>query len=131
MKRAFPVSQILRFGLVGGAAAGVHVSVFLIAVERCSVDALWANFGAWVVAFIFSFSGHFYWTFDNARSDHGRSAAETLPRFLAVSLLGLMLNSLVVVVVELVALPYGFAAILMATLVPGITFGVSRAWAFR
>ncbi len=64
-------------------------------------------------------------------AEHRRPATETVPRFLAGSLLGLMLNSLVVVIVSLAELPSGFAAILMATLVPGILLGVNRGWAFR
>ena len=125
------MAQGFRFGLVGGIATGTHVAVFIALIEGLQVRPLMANFVAWIVAFSASFLGHYYWTFRDAHSGHGRSARGTVPRFFLVSLLGLGLNTvIVIVIVDMAHLPYGAAAVLMATLVPGMLFIVSKIWAF-
>ena len=122
------IHQAYRFGIVGGVATATHVAVFVTLIQTLQAQPILANFLAWVTAFSVSFVGHYYWTF---RATKRRSANSTLPRFVLVSLFGLALNTFVVmVVVDLAHEPYGWAAVLMATVVPTAVFVVSKYWAF-
>ena len=81
---------------------------------------------------LISFLGHFHWTFRSQTADRGwRQQRTALVRFAMVALTGFTLNSLaVVLVVNLLALPYQYALILMVSIVPLIVFGLSKFWAF-
>ncbi|MCI0723590.1 MAG: GtrA family protein [Acidobacteria bacterium] len=125
------VRESLRFGLVGGLATATHVTIFMCLIAVKDTYPMLANLIAWIMAFVVSFLGHYNWTFREASVERGRSALQSMPRFLMVSLLGLALNSLVVaLVIDVARWPYGAAAALMATLVPLVTFGASKLWAF-
>jgi len=125
------LSQGAKFGLVGLAATGVHIAVFVLCIELAGMRPFLANFPAFAVAVLVGFAGHFSWTFRDQARGAGRPATASLARFLATALLGLVLNSLVVYgVVDLLGLAYGYAAVLMATAVPATVFLVSKFWAF-
>ncbi len=129
MKFIEVLQQALRFGLVGLLATGLHVGVFITLIEWAGFTPLLSNLWAWLLAFGLSFFGHFHWTFAHDASN--RTARDALPRFLLVSLFGLGLNScIVILVVNLADWPYGFAAALMATVVPATLFVISKWWAF-
>ncbi|MCP4284330.1 MAG: GtrA family protein [Gammaproteobacteria bacterium] len=123
--------QIVRFGLVGGLATLVHVGAFLSLADGIGFYPQAANLLAWVAAFVISFCGHFLWTFRENFVGTQRRAADALVRFLGVSLLGLGLNSgIVMVMVGILRTSNGSAALLMATLVPALLFVINRYWAF-
>lgn len=123
--------QIVRFGLVGGLATLVHIGIFLGLADGLGFHPQAANLLAWFTAFIISFLGHFHWTFQDNPVGTPRRATDALIRFLAVSLLGLGLNSgIVMVVVGILDAPNAMAALLMATLVPALLFAINRFWAF-
>ena len=123
--------QIVRFGLVGRLATLVHVAVFLSLADEIGVQ---ARSNPWCLAakvFVVSFLGHFLWTFQENLDGTQRRAADALIRFLGVSLLGLGLNSgIVMVMVGIVGASNAMAAVLMATLVPALLFAINRYWAF-
>ena len=123
--------QIARFGLVGGLATLVHVGVFLSLADKIGFHPQMANLLAWLTAFVVSFLGHFLWTFQENPDGTQRRAADALVRFLGVSLLGLGLNSgIVMVMVGIIGASNAMAAVLMATLVPALLFAINRYWAF-
>ena len=125
------VLQAFRFTVVGGAATVTHVTIFVALTAIAHASALLANALAWAIAFIASFLGHYYWTFRNGYLRNAHTKSVTIIRFLAIALLGLALNSLVVLlVVELAKLPSGIAAFFMATVVPTILFLFNRFWVF-
>jgi putative flippase GtrA len=125
------VLQGLKFGIVGAAAAATHVLVFVGLIELFDMPPLWANLGAFCVAFVVSFLGHFHWTFHAESAEGARAWKDALPRFITVALVGLGLNSLVVfAVVNVLALPYLIAVVLMVTAVPAVVFVLSKFWAF-
>ena len=125
------LGQYVKFGSVGGGATLVHVSLFSLLIEKGHVTPLIANVQAFVVAFLLSFVGHYYWTFADQIGGKGvrRSA---IVRFLVTALIGLGLNTLIVYLIDQVFnLHYLYAAILMVGPVPLLLFALSKFWAFR
>ena len=62
--------QALRFLVVGASAALVHFSVLVSIVNFTTVTPAWANVGAFLIAFVVSFFGHFYLTFKQPNTSH-------------------------------------------------------------
>jgi putative flippase GtrA len=54
---------LARFTLVGILAAAVHISIAWILISISALPPIMANLLAWSVAFMISFAGHYYWTF--------------------------------------------------------------------
>jgi putative flippase GtrA len=123
--------QAVKFGIVGIAATLTHVTAFVSIVQTTGAAPLRANSVAFGVAFIVSFLGHFWWTFKASAAAEISRAAAALRRFLVVALIGFLLNTATVfLVVDVLALAYTYAVILMVTLVPACVFMMSRFWAF-
>ncbi|HEX9808560.1 MAG TPA: GtrA family protein [Alphaproteobacteria bacterium] len=133
-RRIAPLAvQYLRFGAVGVAATLTHVGLFAALIEFGGMAPLLANLVAFAVAVGVSFAGHYLWTFVEDRPGPGRwRATRAMGRFLVVALVGLALNSLVVyLVVHALALPYGYAILVMVSAVPVVLFLLNKFWAFR
>jgi putative flippase GtrA len=121
--------QGLRFIAVGTTAAAVHWSVVWLAVERLGLQPLGANVLGWMIAFGVSFSGHRHWTF---AATSGLGTGQSLWRFGLVSLGGFVLNELsYAAVLHLGGVRYDVALGLVLVGLAGVTFAVSRWWAFR
>lgn len=122
--------QYVKFSIVGVAATATHIAVFASTIELLDLEPMQANLTAFCVAFGVSLLGHRNWTFwtDKPRPD----VVATAVRFAGVAAFGLGLNSAVVfLTTETLELPYVYALVPMATLVPISTFLLSRFWAFR
>jgi putative flippase GtrA len=120
------IHEFLRFGLVGAAASITHVIVALLLIERAALPLLWANALAFSVAVFVSYFGNHAWTF--GRTGYHR---KHFPRFLAVALGGLLLNqSIVFLTVEIAGIPYLYGILLVVLIVPGLSFRLSKCWAF-
>lgn len=120
------VHEILRFGVVGLAASITHVMVALLLIERAGVPLLWANGLAFSVAVFVSYFGNHAWTFRRT-AHHSRH----FPRFLAIALGGLALNQAIVFfAVEIAGIPYLYAILIVVIVVPGLSFVLSKCWAF-
>jgi putative flippase GtrA len=124
--------QYARFGGVGMAATATHAVMFMVFIELVGLAPLVANFAAFGIAVLVSFLGHFHWTFRNETAGHDWQQQRTaFVKFALVALAGLTLNSLaVILVVNLLALPYQYALILMVCIVPLLVFALSKFWAF-
>ena len=128
MKTLATLPPALRFVVIGCAAAAVH-----LAVVRWLVGAQWlqpatANVLGWLVAFVVSFSGHFYWTF----AQQGTTLWQALPRFFLLSAAGFAVNELAYVL-ALRFVPWRYDVLLACVLV-GVavgTFVFSKLWAFK
>jgi putative flippase GtrA len=118
--------QALRFGAIGTAASAAHVAIALTLIERASLPVLTANGLAFMVAVLVSYIGNHSWTFTRV-GHHERH----LPRFLAISLVGLALNQAIVfATVTMAGLPYLVGILIVIAVVPVLTFVLSRSWAF-
>ena len=120
------LAQVVRFGLVGVVATIVHSAIFLGLATSCATNALIANLLAFSVAVCVSYFGHSCWTFR-----YVRESRSVFYRFAVTSLIGLALNSAVVlVVVEWCRQPEVYAVPFMVLLVPAVVFTISKKWVF-
>ena len=62
--------QALWFLAVGASAALVHFLVLVSIVNFTTFTPAWANVGAFLIAFVVSFFGHFYLTFKQPNTSH-------------------------------------------------------------
>ena len=125
------VAQLSKFASVGVVATGVHALVY--GVVGRFLEPMLANLIAFLIAFVFSYSGHFLWTFraqTEGQKVHKAFAFQL--RFLIVALSGLLLNSLAVwVVTEWLQIDYLYAVVPMVFVVPLVTFALAKLWAFK
>jgi putative flippase GtrA len=122
------IGEVARFVVVGCLAAATHWTVAVGCVEFLGAPPLLANVAGWLVAFLVSFGGHYRWTFRH----HPKLLLKALRRFFLVSASGFLVNECAYAwLLSTTRLPYDglLAALLIA--VAGLTFVVSRLWAFR
>ncbi|MEJ7139075.1 GtrA family protein [Amphibiibacter pelophylacis] len=132
-------ASALWFVAVGAGAAATHLAVFtllrrspLAAPGRSPVP-VWAwpethNALAFAVAFAVSYLGHRHLSF----ADTTQTAKDSLPRFAATALLGLLANEVWFVLLHRLIGWSDTAALLAAmVLVAGQTWVLGRLWAFR
>lgn len=120
------VRQIAIYGVVGLTALAAQSVSYLILCD-IHISPLLANVVGNVLGMILSYHGHTRYTF--ARK-HRFERAEFM-KYGATSLIGLGISSLgIYIVVHLLKLNSSLGVIPMA-LTPGITFLISKFWAFR
>ncbi len=120
------MKSLIRFAVSGGLATVTHVCVFVVLVEWFGMRPVMAAGLAFSIALIVSYGMNYHWTF-SASGPHLRM----LPRFMVVAFTGLGLNvSITYVVVDMAGYWYGYALLLVVTLVSLITFTLSKMWVF-
>lgn len=120
------MKSLLWFFVVGGSAAAVHFGVVLLLVSQHQMPALAANVVGFLIAFCVSFLGHHRLTFAAGPA----SARQSLPRFAAVAVLGFVSNELLYALLLALGLDYRLALIAVLVAVAGMTWLLSRHWAF-
>jgi putative flippase GtrA len=122
------VQQILRFGTVGTTAAGVQVGLVALFVEFNLLTPLAANIIAFFIAFQVSYWGHRQWTFNANDRDH----RVTLPRLFLIASSAFVANeTLFYIFLKDLHLQYILALMLVLTILPVVTFSLSKFWVFR
>ena len=122
-------AQLARFALVGLAATGIHIAVYLTLVTVQDVPPWTANLLAYGVSFAVSFTGHLRWTF-GAQRDAGGSTVRSLGRFVIAATAGLCLNAGFVEATLALRLAPGWAAVPMVFVTPILTFAINKFWVF-
>ena len=121
--------RLMRFGIIGAAAAAIHYWCVILLVELGGMAPLHANICAFAIAFWCSYFGHRHWTFADRR---GNSALASFLRFLATALLGFILNQwLFYLLLTHLRLPYFISLAIVMLIVAASTYLLSRLWAFR
>lgn len=119
--------RLVWFGGVGLAATVVHYLCVRGLVAHGGWKPLPANVVAWLVAFMFSFAGHFLGTF----RDPALKAGRALPRFFAVAAIGFASNQvLYTLFTQYTPIRYDLAVFPVSLLVAFLTYVLSRRWAF-
>ncbi len=119
--------QVVRFGLVGIISTLLHMTVAFLLHYGLDASPQISNFTAFCFAWAVSYTGHFKWTF-GGQSQHRDSA----PKFMITSLIGLALNlSIVWLVSDFMKLPFYYAIGLVVTIIPIMSFFLSKFWAFK
>ncbi len=118
--------QIAKFAFVGVMATAVHYVSAIAFNSLGQVPPLRANFLAFLVAFIVSYVGNWYWTF-NKNSQH----TAALPRFLGVAVSCFLVNQAIVYVfVEWLRQPLWLAMVPALLTVPALGFWLSKTRVF-
>ena len=122
------IGQVVRFGLVGAAAAATHFVVAVACVRGLAADPQIANVVGFLIAFSVSFLGQWRWTF----ATHATPLARALPSFFVVSIAGFAVNALAYrLLLTRTPLRYDVALAIVLIGVAAMTFALSRFWAFR
>lgn len=120
------IAELARFGIVGIGAMATHWCVVALLVPL-GIPPLIANVIGFCVAFNVSFFGHHHWTF--ASADQQKN---TFKRFLGVALLGFITNEVTyALLLKLTHLDFRVALLIVLIAVSGMTYLLSRFWAFR
>jgi len=125
----FPLlKQLTRFGVVGCGAASLHFFILVFLVEFGFLTPLYANVIAFFFAFQISYWGHRFWTFSGTTAQHKKA----LPKLLLIGGMGFFVNqSLFYILYTIAHFPYTVAQLLILTVVPIITFVISKLWVFK
>lgn len=126
------VWQACRFGLVGLGATLTHIGVYSGLTLFAGVSAFSANFIAFAVAIVVSFTGNFFWTFEK-QCGNSRFTFLSLrfAKFMFTQLSGLGLNSLFVwLTVDVLRLPSIYAVGPMFFITPLAGFLLNKFWVF-
>ncbi len=123
--------QAVWFLIVGAAAALTHFLALVALVNWGGVAPAWGNVGAFLIAFVVSFTGHFSLTFDE-QTERQRWLL-SLAKWFASSLAGFLANqSLFVLGLHYVGnryyIPIWFVVTVLVTV---MTFALGKWWAFR
>lgn len=120
------ILQLARFGIVGVGAMLVHWLV-VVAIVPLGIKELIANVIGFAVAFNVSYFGHHYWTFGSSADTQ-----TTFKRFLVVAITSFIVNEcLFSLLLRFTSLDYRLALAIVLIAVAGLTFVLSRLWAFR
>jgi putative flippase GtrA len=127
LKNSF-FTQLLRFGTIGSMAALVHLTVVMSLVEAQLLTPLTANVIAFSLAFQVSYWGNRSWTFHLTSAEHHVA----IPRLFLVAGSGFIANEgLFYLFMRNFNLPYPIALILVLSILPIVTFSLSKFWIFR
>lgn len=118
--------RLIRFGVVGVAATLSYFLLGLLFVNLLGLPALAGNALAYVLAFVVSYLGQALWTFE-AKEGH----RTMLPRFALTQLVGLGINSCIVWICLRMGMPYEYAMIAAAALVPVFVYIICKYWVFN
>lgn len=120
--------QVIRFSLIGGIAAAIHMIFCAIFVEKAEFHPILANIFSFFIAFIFSFCGHHYWTYLN----NNTSIIPALSKFFIVATTSFILNNVLFILFHIsFGMHYFLALFIVLSLVPTLTFILSKVWAFK
>jgi putative flippase GtrA len=117
--------QVVRFGVSGALATGVHVAVAVALISRLHVLPPVANSVAFACATLWSYLLNTLWSFSSSL------AVATLGRFAVVSLGGVMLTGLVSRGMQFVSDSPWLGIAVVVCVVPPLTYVAHRHWTYR
>ncbi len=120
------IKQVIVYGVVGVAALLVQVVLYFI-LCRLSVNPLYANFIGNGMGVIVGYKGHTKFTFERT---HKFSQKEFI-KYVVTALIGLAINSISVYVLVTLLKYHSDVGLIPMFITPGITFLISKFWAFK
>lgn len=120
------IFQLGRFGLVGLAAAGLHYAVVVICVDHFNLGPLLANIFGFCCGLQISYWGHRSWTFRGTNVSHTLA----LPRMFFLQTLNFIANESLFYLLLSFHMPYHIALLIVLSILPLLTFFLSRFWVF-
>ena len=119
--------QLLRFCVVGTSGYLVNLAVFTLLVHVADLHHIGAAVGAFAVAWTNNFVLNKFWTFRR----HNLSAVQQGARYLAVSVVALVLGLMVLEVLVRAGSPEVPAQAFAIAVVTPVNFLLNRRWSFR
>jgi putative flippase GtrA len=119
------LGRLLRFGVTGLIATGIHVLVAVTLIAWLRTPPYIANPIAFVTATAFSYATNTLWSF-SSRMNH-----RTLRRYACVSVFGCAATAAVAGAAEAAGLDYRIGILLVIALVTPLTFGLHNRWTYR
>jgi putative flippase GtrA len=121
------IQKLSRFVAIGVAATAVHMAVVWSLISLVDTEPLLANLAAFLIAFVVSFTGQYFWTF---RSTRRLSSAIT--RFFVVAFSAFLLNNVALVaLLNAQLMSASLAAVIAVCVIPAISYVLGRFWAFQ
>ena len=120
--------QLIRFGIIGSLATLMHFTTVVLLVEFTRLHPLSANVIGFSSGFVFSFSGHRFWTFSGTT----QLVRTSLPRFFLVAIINFIGNqTLYYTFLMNFHWNYTVALILVLGIMASVTFLMGKLWVFR
>ena len=120
-------NKFVRYSLVGIIGTFIHLSILTVFVEVLHYEPVISSANGFIFTVVISYYLNYKWTF-KAKSSH-RFA---LPRYIAVSLMGLCLNTAILFfTVNLLQLWYGIGQAIAVVTIPLHNFILNSYWAFK
>lgn len=117
----------MRFGLVGVAATLVHLLVANMVLITCSSSVYLSSLCGFATAFLVSYLGHYYFTFQTKKAHQ-----ETLIRFFSIAFGGFLGSYIVLALLARLDLPSETIRLTISILIiPVITYLLAKGWAFK
>lgn len=121
------LAKLMKFGLVGVLSTCVHLGLLWLMLADSSEYLIAKNTAAFAGGFAVSFSGNYFWTFRKSTSPR-----QAIVRFALVAGLSFLVNTaLLQAFHENRFFSVEITSILIALAVAGMTFILSRLWAFK
>ncbi len=118
--------QFIRYAVVGALGTGIHLVTLTLWVEWLKSDPISGTVAGFVGALLASYTLNHCWTFRSSRAHH-----ESLWRYIAVSLSGLVLNiTMMYVLVYIFNFWYLGAQLAVIFVVPTTNYLLNRHWTF-
>lgn len=122
-------ASVGKFALIGITATLTHAGLASYLLEMHLLAAYFANLLGYAAAFLISFCGHYFWSFNHLRQNG--QAYDSMIRFMIISLSGLLLNMFILsLLLNFTDLPDLLGILFSIAIVPALTFLGSRLWAF-
>lgn len=118
-------TRLLRFGVTGVIATGIHVVVAVTLIAGLHVLPYVANPIAFLAATAFSYATNTMWSFA-CRMDR-----RTLRRYACVAAFGLLATTAIAAAAEAAGLDYRIGIVLVIALVTPSTFVLHSVWTYR
>lgn len=117
--------QLMRFGITGLMATGIHVVVAVTLITRLSMFPYVANPVAFLTATGFSYATNTLWSFSSQMSHR------TMLRYACVAVLGCLATVAIAAAAEIAHLDYRLGILLVIALVTPTTFVLHSLWTYR
>jgi putative flippase GtrA len=121
------VAQFLKFATAGGIATSLHYVVLILLVQAAGIDPVAASGAGFGLGAVSNYLLNYRYTFASTRNH-----SDAFARFIAVALVGMLLNLLVMsVCIHGMQINYLLAQVVATGLVLIWSFSANRLWTFR
>jgi putative flippase GtrA len=126
-RKAKLTKKFIRYAIVGAIGTAIYLFILTLLIEFLRYDPVISSALAFILIVIISYILNYKWTF-RAKSRHRIS----FPRYLTVSFIGLLLNTIIMfLAVNVFSIWYGLAQVIAIVLIPISNFILNFYWSFK